>query len=200
LLNRCNIIAAILCYTGSWRELTVDKQMEIQRRPLRGPARERFRALLKLASESPFEGERENAMAAATRLAEQHGLSLDEAARPTSLPPEDRRRGAASETGYTASEFASYFDIAERGLRADKERREAALRDAIDRGLDAGVRSGEAKTMRRKATTSRAQRNPRNHARVLLAETSFSLMEIVNLTGLDIYEVVGMKLKMRATA
>ena len=43
--------------------------------------RERFRNLLELAKSSKFDGERTNAMAAATRLATKHGLSLEEAAR-----------------------------------------------------------------------------------------------------------------------
>lgn len=175
--------------------------MEFEKRPLRGPARERFRALLNLASESPFEGERDNAMAAATRLAAQHGLSLDEAARPTARLSVDRPRPPdASTSEFAASRFTGYFDVAERSLRADKARRESALRDAIDRGLATDNGRREEKTIYRKASSSRTQRSPRNHARVLLAETSFSLAEIVNVTGLDIYEVVGLKLKMRSMA
>lgn len=175
--------------------------MEFEKQPLRGPARDRFRALLKLASESPFEGERENAMAAATRLAEQHGMSLDEAARPTQRQPAvERERAGAARDGYTASEFTGYFDITDRNLRADKERHEAALRDAVDRGLDRAKREGAEKAARRRAPRNSAQRSPRNHAQVLIAETAFSLEEIVGLTGLDIYEVVGLKLKMRSAA
>ncbi len=175
--------------------------MEFEKRPLRGPARERFKALLKLASESPFEGERENAMAAANRLAEQHGMSLDEAARPTQRHSAiEREKSDASQGGFTASNFASHFDISERNLRVDKERREAALRDAIARGLDKNRREGREKTAHRKPPQKSSQRNPSNHAQVLLAETAFSLQEIVGLTGLDIYEVVGLKLKMRTMA
>lgn len=175
--------------------------MEIEKRPIKGPARERFRALLKLASESPFEGERHNAMTAATRLAEQHGMSLDEAARPRARPAEgpiERRDWSTS--GSAGANFTGYFDAGDRKLRADKARREAAFRDAFERGLDANRRTGEGKTMRRRASSSQAQRSPRSHAHVLLAETSFSLKEIVNLTGLDIYQVVGLKLKMRSAA
>ena len=85
--------------------------MGFEKRPLRGPPRDRFRALLKLASESPFEGERENAMDAATRLAEQHGMSLDEAAQPTQrLSPIEREPSDGSQDGFKTSEFASYFD------------------------------------------------------------------------------------------
>ena len=175
--------------------------MELEKRPLRGPARDRFRALLKLASESPFEGERENAMAAANRLAEQHGMSLDEAARPTHrLSAAEREISDAPRDGFTESEFASYFDISEQNLRVDKARRETALRDAIARGLDKTKQRGAEKTVRRKPPQKHSGRAPRNHAQVLLAETAFSLEEIVGLTGLNIYEVVGLKLKMRPMA
>ncbi len=175
--------------------------MRFEKRPLRGPARDRFKALLNLASESPFEGERENAMAAANRLAQQHGMSLDEAARPTQrLSAVERDQLDASQGGFTASEFASQFDISERNLQADKARREAALRDAIARGLDKTRREGPEKTARRTPPHKSSQRSPRNHAQVLLAETAFSLQDIVGLTGLDIYQVVGLKLKMRSMA
>ncbi len=179
-------------------EIIADGVMEFERRPLRGPARDRFRALLNLASESSFEGERQNAMAAATRLAEQHGMSLDEAARPAQhRSTAERRQPGASKDGDAASGLAGFYDVAERDLRADKDRRESALRDALERGLDRNTRGGTEKAAQRKAPPSRSKRSPRNHASVLLAETSFSLKEIVGLTGLDIYEVVGLKLKMR---
>lgn len=175
--------------------------MGFEKRPLRGPPRDRFRALLKLASESPFEGERENAMDAATRLAEQHGMSLDEAAQPTQrLSPIEREPSNGSQDGFKTSEFASYFDASERSLRADKARREDALRDAIARGLDKNKRQAAERTAYRKPPNKSSQRSPSSHAQVLLAETAFSLDEIVGLTGLDIYEVVGLKLKMRPMA
>lgn len=176
--------------------------MQLEKRPLRGPARDRFRALLNLASESPFEGERENAMAAATRLAEQHGMSLDEAARPTDRQPAvEREQPDTPRDGFTASEFASYFDISDRNLRADKARREEALRDAISRGLDKTRQRGAEKSAHRKPPQKKhSGRTPRSHAKVLLAETAFSLNEIVGLTGLNIYEVVGLKLQMRSLA
>ena len=175
--------------------------MDFEKRPLRGPAKDRFRALLKLAAESPFEGERENAMAAASRLAEQHGLTLDEAAQPTEhLSAVKRDRSAATQERSPASEFADYFDTTERTLRADKARREAALQDAIARGLDKGKRGSSERAAPRKSSKKSSQRDPRNYAQVLLTETAFSLDEIVGLTGLNIYEVVGLKLKMRPAA
>ena len=42
--------------------------------------RKRFQGLLRLAAESPYVGERENALAAARRMAERHGMTVEEAA------------------------------------------------------------------------------------------------------------------------
>ena len=41
-------------------------------------------------------------------------------------------------------------------------------------------------------------RNPTEHAEVLLKETSLPSHEIAKMTGLDVYEVFGMKLKNRS--
>jgi len=175
--------------------------MELDKRPLRGPIRDRFRALLKLASESPFEGERENAMAAANRLAEQHGMSLDEAAHPTQrLSAAKDAQSDVTKDNFTVSKFADYFDVSEQNLRMDKERREAALRDAMARGLDKSGERYSEKTVYRNPPRKQSQRSPRNHAQVLLSETAFSVEEIVSLTGLNRYEVIGLKLKMRSMA
>ena len=175
--------------------------MELDKRPLRGPIRDRFRALLKLASESPFEGERENAMAAANRLAEQHGMSLDEAAYPTQrLSTVEQTQSDATKDNFTVSTFSDYFDVSEQNLRMDKERREAALLDAIARGLDKTKQHNSEKTVHRKPPRKKSQRSPRNHAQVLLSETAFSVEEIVSLTGLNRYEVIALKLKMRSMA
>ena len=175
--------------------------MELDKRPLRGPIRDRFRALLKLASESPFEGERENAMAAANRLAEQHGMSLDEAAHPAQrLSAVEHTKSDVMKDDFTVSKFANYFDVSEQNLRMDKERREAALSDAIARGLDKSKQHHSDKTAQGKPPRKQSQRSPRNHAQVLLSETAFSVEEIVSLTGLNRYEVIGLKLKMRSMA
>ena len=174
--------------------------MKLDKRPLRGPIRDRFRALLKLASESPFEGERENALAAASRLAEQHGMSLDEATHPAQRFP--AIKDAQSDTmkdNFTESKFSNYFDVSEQNLRMDKERREAALRDAMARGLDKTKGYSE-KTVYRNSPRKQSQRSPRNYAQVLLTETAFTVEEIVSLTGLNKYEVIGLKLKMRSLA
>ena len=46
----------------------------------------------------------------------------------------------------------------------------------------------------------KARRNPLKHAEVLLKETSLHFDEIAEITGLNIYEVVGIKLKLRKAA
>jgi hypothetical protein len=40
--------------------------------------------------------------------------------------------------------------------------------------------------------------NPTRHAAILLKETSLPFNEVARITGLNVYKVVGMKLKMRA--
>ncbi len=69
------------------------------------------------------------------------------------------------------------------------------MAEAYRRGLDAAEnRKSPVQPPRRSAS----KRNPYSHAKVLLKETSLPMLEICSLTGLDIYEVVGLKLKMRS--
>ena len=168
-------------------------------RPFSETEQARFRALLALAAESPFDGERANALAAAARFAARHGMTLEEAARRE--PPSDRPRRRTQRFRRPQPRAACAFAFAGFGdsrVQADKLRREAALREAIARGLDRDRRggSGEPRPAARWRRAS-VRRSPLSHARVLLAETSLPLREIVSLTGLDIYQVVGLKLKMR---
>ncbi len=148
--------------------------------------RERFETFLKIAAESPFPGERANALDAARRVADRHGLTLDQARR---APP--RRRPAAARP--PAPSFEAH-------LEAERARYESALREAVSRRLDGEPRpaAGKRNQLRPQAALYRRRRNPLSFARVLIAETSLPLTEIVSLTGLDIYRVAGMKLKMRA--
>lgn len=182
------------------------RTMDAAQTPFSEAERERYHALLKLAAESPFEGERKNALAAADRLAKQHGMTMDEAAAPPDMaaaprqsvrpadPTERELRKAA------AHEMAGVVNLMDHFVNDDKARREAALREAYERGLDSEERKAAERQAKRPAWKSKsagARRNPRAHAHVLLSETSMPLSEIVSLTGLDIYEVVGMKLKLR---
>jgi len=94
------------------------------------------------------------------------------------------------------SAFAQAVHLMDYHLAVDKMRREAALQDAIRRGL---VRDDPVSQKFQKATTQKRTRmNPWRHARVLLSETSLPFREIATITGLDIYQVVGLKLKMRS--
>ena len=179
--------------------------MDAAHNPFSEAERERFHALLKLAAESPFEGERRNALAAADRLAKQHGMTMDEAAAPPDMAPAPWPVRSAAPTERElrradAQEYAGVVNLMDHFVNDDKKRREEALREAYERGLDSVERKAAERREKRPAWKSKsagARRNPRAHAHVLLSETSMPLTEIVSLTGLDIYEVVGMKLKLR---
>lgn len=157
-----------------------------------------------LAAESPYEGERINAIEAASRMAARHGMSLREAARAEPLPdapePEKPASKPSAAQWRTERDMAAYVHMSENFIRRDKERRDRAMEEAIRRGLDAEERRAAEQTPFRRPGSSRSKRNPESHAQVLLRETSLPLQEIASLSGLDIYSVVGMKLKMRATA
>ena len=164
--------------------------------------RTRFRNLLELAHSSQFEGERANALEAARRLAARHGLTLEEAAR-TGLEPRSPLPSTASTASYAdrrSDPRAAYFAYAQQEAAAREKRRwENALRDARERGLDGGTARPVRPEPRRKRW-NQSRRDPQKHAAVLLEETSLPFHEIADITGLEIYSVVGMKLKMRASA
>jgi len=80
-------------------------------------------------------------------------------------------------------------------------RREEALRAAQQRGLDAEeLRKAVTASVTQRKSTRQRRMNPDRHAATLLRETSLSFREISNITGLDIYAVVGLKLKLRASS
>ena len=181
--------------------------------------RKRFHNLLKLAAESPFEGEREAALAAAKRLAQKHGMSLDEAAAAPE-PRQDPKTAKPSDFWSRAAErpWQGYgFDpppgFEERWGRArskddrwgrsedDKSRWRAAYEAARRRGLDREEAEPQPKP-RRQSNRPKSDRrmNPFQHARALLKETTLPLAEIASITRLTIYQVVGLKLKMREEA
>lgn len=170
--------------------------------------RQRFQNLLQLAAESPFEGERTNALAAAERLAKRFGLTLDEAAAGgvDEPPPQEPPRGddfMPDDLGLgpdSLGRFARAAHLMDNFIMEDKVRREAALRAAQARGLDADeLRAAVTSTVTRARSTRQRRMNPYRHAATLLRETSLSFREIASITGLDIYAVVGLKLKLRAS-
>lgn len=171
--------------------------------------RKRFHGLLRLAAESPFPGERANALAAATRLAARHGLTIDEAAagdesprhlsesaaHPSAMAEAMGRRGWFAD--YDPPEVGRFMHLTNIAIRMAKLQRETALAQARARGLDAAQEAAARRQAERVQRSSGRRMNPRDHARVLLTETSLRLREIVDITGLDIYQVVGLKLALR---
>ena len=166
--------------------------------PLSNAERIRFRNLLELANSSEFAGERDNALAAAQRIAQRHGLTLEEAARmglesKAAPPPQVDLEAAARQR---AMRFAQ---AQQEAMAREKQRWEEAVRRARARGLDS-ANQAPSRADSRPRRWSRTRRDPTKHAAVLLEETSLPFHEIASITGLDIYSVVGMKLKMRAGA
>ncbi len=167
-------------------------------KPFNEAERTRFHNLLKLAAESPFKGERSAALAAADRLAKRHGMTLEEAATGGPAPelpkkPRATRRGPHE---VQARDVGRAIHMMDNWVANDKARRDAAMAEAYARGLDADERKKASATQAPRRNASK--RNPYSHAKVLLQETSLPMLEICSLTGLDIYDVVGLKLKLRA--
>jgi len=163
--------------------------------------RVRFRNLLRVAAESPYAGERANALAAAERLASRCGMTLDEAAG----TPAERAPVHAVDAARRArwAEAARVILVNETHMRAEKARWEQAMREAIARGLDAPHRDaadGDARGRREWRNAHPKSRDRFTFARVLLAETALPFREVASITGLDVYQVVGLKLKMRSAA
>lgn len=170
--------------------------------------RKRFHGLLRLAAESPFAGERANAFAAATRLAARHGLTVEEAAAGDEPPPPQatpRQPSAMSEAmggrhwfaDYDPPEVGRFMHLTDLAIRLAKRQRDTALAEARARGLDAAAEAAARHRASQAQRQTQRRMNPRDHARILLTETSLRLREIVDITGLDIYQVVGLKLSLR---
>ena len=186
----------------------------------------RFRKLLEVANSSTFAGERDAALAAATRLAATHGMSLREAAGMAEKEeePTPRRRPPRRPSGINPDVAAamraaginrdprtrSYARFGERGsaaieearLAGEKRRYEAAMADALQRGLDAEERAAAAKAAAKKRDYVRrpnraAFRNRGEFIRVLLSETTMSARDIASTAGVSIYDVYREKLLMR---
>ena len=101
---------------------------------------------------------------------------------------------------HSLDRFARAAHLMDNFILSDKARRAEALRAAQSRGLDADELR---KAVTASVTQSRMKRrhmNPNRHAATLLRETSLSFREIATITGLDIYSVVGLKLKLRASS
>lgn len=185
--------------------------------------RQRFRRLLEVAHSTTFEGEREAALGAATRLAETFGMTLREAAgmaeseepkpkahRPPRQPkpepwPEamhtrhfqDALRQGAKGQGPRVRRFESDLDE----IAADKERFDRAMADAIKRGLDADERRRAARIaameVAARRRSSRRWRPRGEFVRILLQETKMTVREIAAAAGVSVHFVVREKLLLR---
>ncbi len=170
--------------------------------PFTEPERQRFRNLLELANSSPYQGERDNAMAAAERLAGRHGMTLEEAARGGTQGPRPEPPPRQGPEMWQERELARVVHLMDYQILLDKARIADAMKEAIARGLEPDpvpqpIRPQYLGGWR--PFRSRRRMEPYRHARVLLEETSLPIEEIANITGLDVYKVAGLKLKIRPT-
>jgi hypothetical protein len=189
--------------------------------------RKRFRRLLELAHSTTFDGEREAAMGAATRLAEANGMTLREAAgmaekveevahaKRHSPPQRPRPHADAWMRAATPEDLA--FAMRRRAARqqsayrsdhdaqmADKRRYEQALADAMRRGLDAEERRRKQRLaaieLAARRRSSKSWRPRGEFVRVLLTETKMTVREIAATAGVSIYDVFREKLLLRKAA
>ena len=163
----------------------------------------RFVNLLELANRSKYRGERENALAAASRLANKFGMTLDQAAK-LGL---NYTQGVNGDNKNTPDSF--YENISKEEIRknqvdieSDKKRWQTAVENAKKRGLDQEnkIRKNTKKTSNFRRTNNTSRREPFIHAMILLKETSLSFKEIANITGISVYKVIALKLKTRKAA
>lgn len=172
--------------------------------------RERFRKLLEVANSTSYEGEKDAALAAATRLARSHGMSLHEAAgmgeedalRHQARKERHRRKRAnaarAADFGDTFRARKGAYHNQSEALNAEKQRYEKAMADAIRRGLqidEAAAKVERPAYVRRTGTG--AWRSRPDFIRVLLKETQMSAREIAATVGVSVHDVFKEKLLMR---
>lgn len=174
--------------------------------------RERFRKLLEVAHSTTYEGEKDAALAAATRMARSRGMSLHEAAGMGDHDPSHRqdfseKNQRPRKTNRSAKNFGDTFR-AQSGayhnerehFRAEKQRYEQAMAEAVKRGLRL---DDEPNTAKRPAFVRRsgsgAWRSRPDFIRVLLRETQMSARDIAATVGVSIHDVFKEKLLMRQT-
>lgn len=171
--------------------------------------RDRFRKLLEVANSTTYDGEKEAALAAATRLAKSKGMSLHEAAgmrepkkksdgpRQSAHPRTTARRGDA-EFGKTMRAAGGAYRYEKEQSAAEKKRYDKAMAEAVRRGLkvEEDERPKSRPPQKRKASSG-AQRSRPDFIRVLLRDTRMSAREIASTVGVSVNEVFKQKLLMR---
>ena len=125
-------------------------------------------------------------------------MTLDEAAQHNPVDSEPEPTPAERRWNAAQQEAAARFREAELRRAADKTRWQQAWQDARARGLDEEPKPQQQRPRQVYQTPrSRSRRNPVEFARALLQETGLSLQDIADITQLDIYQVAGLKLKLR---
>ena len=156
----------------------------------------RFSNLLELAKRSKFRGERNNALWAAKRIAEKHGMTIKEFEKGTSAPKDINSKPWANKSRQKKENITNELFKNINDSYHEKERWQRAVNSAKARGLDENIRKRE-NIFEKNLNLSKNKRPAGKHAEVLLKETSLSFKEITEITGLNIYQVVGIKLKLR---
>lgn len=125
-------------------------------------------------------------------------MTLDEAAKRAVEDNATEARAKERAQTHADQDAARRVREAETQRAADKNQWEQAWREAQARGLDESLQE-KPKTPPPNLTRpkSNRRRNPVVFAQVLLRETGLPLEEIAAITQLDMYQVVGLKLKLR---
>lgn len=125
-------------------------------------------------------------------------MTLDEAAQRAVEDNQAEAREKERAQTHADQDAARRFREAEARRAADKEQWERAWREAQARGLDdAPKEKPKAPPPNFTRPRSNRRRNPVVFAQVLLKETGLPLQEIAAITQLDMYQIVGLKLKLR---
>ena len=162
--------------------------------------REKIRKLLEVANSTQYSGEKEAALAAATRIAKSKGMTLREAVGLNETNKQDKSRLKKNDSSFFRSkkQEKTFFFSDSQSIYAEKQRYKKAMDDAINRGLEIEPEK-PIKKRREYIRTKRksSSRSKPDFIRVLIKETKMSSNEIANTAGVSIYDVMREKLLMR---
>lgn len=170
------------------------------RNELNSKEREKFRKLLEVANSTQYTGEKEAALAAATRLANSKGMSLREAAGVSDLQTNAAKRSSNNNSFFQNDDNSDpTFNFSDmQSIYAEKKRFEQAKAEAIRRGLetepDKKVKKRREYIRRKKKSSWRSRPD---FIKILIRETQMSSKEIALTAGVSIHEVIKIKLLMR---
>ena len=148
-------------------------------------AQKRFSNLLELAKRSKFRGERNNALSAAKRIAEKHGMTIKEFEKGTSAPKDINSKPWANKSRQKKENITNELFKNINDSYHEKERWQRAVNSAKARGLDENIRKRE-NIFEKNLNLSKNKRPAGKHAEVLLKETSLSFKEKTEITGINI--------------